>query len=162
MTKNELLAQELYSLSIASKKYNRTNLRWSCKKRSLLRTLAAMQLLVQYIGMHQITDDQIGFLINNLEYILDASFSDFKTLLKDASRTSNYSEMHNELLVEMSGLLSLCIAELTKKQHGKYETIHRYIWGFHNFPRAFISESDNSYITPSDAREYAKSYLKCD
>ena len=162
MTKNELLAQELYSLSIASKKYNSTNLRWCCKRRSLIRVLSAMQLLVQYIGLHQITDEQTNFLTTNLEYILDVSYSDLNTLLKETDKNSNYSEMHKELLVEMSGILSLCIAELTKKQRGKYETIRRYIWGFHNFPRAFISSSDNFYIPPSDARKYTNSYLKCD
>lgn len=162
MTKNELLAQELYKISIASKQYNRSNLRWSHKRRALVRTLSVMQLLVQYIGMCQITDNQIELLKSSLEYALDTPCSDFASRLKQTQATSNYSITHMELLAEMSGILSLCITELTKRQRGKYETIHRYIWGFHNFPRAFISESDNSYITPANAQEYAKSYLKYD
>lgn len=161
MTKNELLAQELYKISIASKQYNRSNLRWSRKRHSLIRTLSAMQLLVQYISMRQISNDQIELLKNGLEYALGTPYSDFAYQLKQTEATSNYSITHMELLTEMSGILSLCITELTKKQRGKYETIHRYIWGFHNFPRAFVSESDNSYITPADAREYAKPYFKC-
>lgn len=162
MTKNELLAQELYKIAIATKQYNRSNLRWSRKRQALIRTLSTMQLLVQYIGMSQISDDQIELLRSSLEYALDTPYSDFASRLKQTQATSNYSITHMELLTEMSGILSLCITELTKKQRGKYETVHKYIWGFHNFPRAFISESDNSYITPADACEYAKPYFKCD
>ena len=162
MTKNELLAQELYKISISSKQYNRSNLRWCHKRHSLIRTLSAMQLLVQYIGMNHITDNQIELLRSSLEYALDTPYLDFASRLKQTQATSNYSITHMELLTEMSGILSLCITELTKKQQGKYETIHRYIWGFHNFPRAFVSESDSSYITPAVAREYANSYFKCD
>lgn len=162
MTKNELLAQELYKIAIATKQYNRSNLRWSRKRQALIRTLSTMQLLVQYIGMSQISDDQIELLKNALEYTLDLPYADFACQLKQTEASSNYSVAHMELLTEMSGILSLCIAELTKKQLGKYETVHKYIWGFHNFPRAFVSESDSSYITPAVAREYANSYFKCD
>lgn len=41
-------------------------------------------------------------------------------------------------------------------------SVHRYIFGFHNLPRAFLSLSDKMKISPTDAWNYSKPYLKFD
>ena len=75
---------------------------------------------------------------------------------------SDYSDEYEELLFDMHFILSECINSAVKRKKGYVSTISRYIKAFHNYPRAFLSLADKSKISPLEAIEYSKSYLKFD
>lgn len=67
------------------------------------------------------------------------------------------STEHIELAFFMQEQLAECIMLLTTKEQNYRKTISKYIWGFHNLPRAFLSS--DSPISPNEAIEYYKSYM---
>ena len=74
----------------------------------------------------------------------------------------NYSNNYFELALFMSNTLSECIVFLNSKGKGSREAVQRYVWGFHNLPRAFFSLNNCMRISPEKAVEYDKPYLKKD
>ena len=62
----------------------------------------------------------------------------------------------------MSNQITECVLFLTTKGKTYRKTVSRYVWGFHNLPRAFLSSSNSMCISPDDALEYYKPYLKMD
>ncbi len=75
---------------------------------------------------------------------------------------TDYSVEYYELALFMSKTLTECILFLTSKSKNYRNTVARYIWGFHNLPRAFLSAENSMKITPDQAMTYYKPYLKLD
>ena len=83
-------------------------------------------------------------------------------LLSSLNNNMNFSYSYTELAIFMKTTLSECIAFLTSKGKNYRTTVKRYIWGFHNLPRAFLPIDDKMKISPEKAVEYFKPYLKMD
>ena len=92
-------------------------------------------------------------------YQIQSQVNEIIILLKD---NPNYSVKHIKLATFMSNQITECILFLTTKGKTYRKTVSRYVWGFHNLPRAFLSPSNSMYISPDDAFEYYKPYLKMD
>lgn len=92
-------------------------------------------------------------------YQIQSQVNEIIILLKD---NPNYSVKHIKLVTFMSNQITECILFLTTKGKTYRKTVSRYVWGFHNLPRAFLSPSNSMYISPDDAFEYYKPYLKMD
>ena len=73
-----------------------------------------------------------------------------------------YSNDYFELALFMSKTLAECFVYSTLKGKSNRETVKKYIWGFHNLPRAFFSLENPMKISPDQAMEYYKPYLKLD
>ena len=84
---------------------------------------------------------------------------DIVYLMKD---NPDYSIEYTELTVFMSNQIIECLEYLKTKSKNYRNTVIRYIWGFHNLPRAFLSSDNSMYISPAEAIEYYVSYLKFD
>jgi len=92
-------------------------------------------------------------------YQIQSQVNKIIVLLKD---DPNYSVEHIQLATFMNNQITECILFLTTKGKAYRKTVSRYVWGFHNLPRAFLSSSNSLCISPDDALEYYKSYLKMD
>lgn len=92
-------------------------------------------------------------------YKIQAQVNDIIRLLKD---TPDYSIKYTELAVFMSHQITECILFLTTHGKNYRTTVSKYIWGFHNLPRAFLPSSNPMRISPNEAMEYYKPYLKSD
>ena len=92
-------------------------------------------------------------------YQIQSQVNDIIILIKD---NPHYSVEYIKLATFMSDQITECILFLTTKGRAYRETVSRYIWGFHNLPRAFLSSSNSMCISPDDALEYYKPYLKMD
>lgn len=92
-------------------------------------------------------------------YQIQTQVNEIIILLKD---NPNYSVEHIKLATFMSNQITECIWFLTKKGKAYRKTVNRYVWGFHNLPRAFLSLSNSMCISPDEALEYYKPYLKLD
>ena len=75
---------------------------------------------------------------------------------------TDYSIEYQELALFMSKTLAECALFLTSKSSNYRNTVIRYIWGFHNLPRAFLPTENTMKITPKEAMVYYKPYLKLD
>lgn len=92
-------------------------------------------------------------------YQIQSQVNEIIILLKD---NPNYSVEHIKLAMFMSNQITECILFLTTKGRTYRKTVSRYVWGFHNLPRAFLSSNNSMCISPDDALEYYKPYLKMD
>ena len=92
-------------------------------------------------------------------YQIQSQVNEIIILLKD---NPNYSVEHIKLATFMSNQITECILLLTTKGKTYRKTVSRYVWGFHNLPRAFLSSSNSMCISPDDALEYYKPYIKMD
>ena len=92
-------------------------------------------------------------------YQIQSQVNKIIILLKD---NPNYPVEHIKLATFMSNQITECILFLTTKGKTYRKTVSRYVWGFHNLPRAFLSSSNSMRISPDDALEYYKTYLKID
>ena len=92
-------------------------------------------------------------------YQIQSQVNEIIILLKD---NPDYSVEYIKLATFMSDQITECILFLTTKGRTYRETVSRYVWGFHNLPRAFLSSSNSMCISPDDALEYYKPYLKLD
>lgn len=79
--------------------------------------------------------------------------------LKDSPE---YSSEYYEMALYMHKALEECLAFLTGKSKNYRGTVERYVWGFHNLPRAFLSIDNSMNVSLEQANEYFKSYLKMD
>ena len=92
-------------------------------------------------------------------YKIQAQVNEIICLLKD---NPNYSIEHIKLAVFMSNQITESILFLTTKSKNYNKTVSRYVWGYHNLPRAFLSSNNLMCISPTEAMEYYKPYLKLD
>ena len=92
-------------------------------------------------------------------YKVQTQVNEIICLLKD---NPNYSIEHIKLATFMSNQITECILFLTTKSKNYKNTVSRYVWGYHNLPRAFFSLSNPMRISPTEAMEYYKPYLKLD
>ena len=92
-------------------------------------------------------------------YQIQSQVNEIIILIKD---NPHYSVEYIKLATFMSDQITECILFLTTKGRAYRETVSRYIWGFHNLPRAFLSLNNSMRISSDDALKYYKSYLKMD
>ncbi len=162
MTRVNILASVLYSISVSLKNQNFKKLGWKHNRDKLLSSLSAMQFLTACIGLKNISLLQAEEIITilNVTYSYDAE--SFSNPLKEASEQSEFCDEYDKVLFQMHSILSNCINSTMQKRKGYIHTIGSYIKAFHNLPRAFLSLSDKLKISPTDAIEYSKPYLKLD
>ncbi len=162
MTRLNVLASVLYRKSVSLKNQNFNRLIWNNKRNELVSSLSAMQFLVACIGLKNISHSQAEEIISVLHVTYNYNTEEFSDLLRKASDESDYSDEYDNVIFQMHLILSKCINSIIKKEKGYILTVSSYIKAFHNMPRAFLSITDKSRISPSDAMEYSKSYLKLD
>ena len=121
-----------------------------------------MQFLVASIGSKNISHTQAEEIISVLHDTYDYNTEQFSNLLREASDESDYSDEYDDVIFQMHLILLKCINSAMKKEKGYILTVSSYIKAFHNLPRAFLSITDKSRISPADAIDYSKSYLKLD
>ena len=92
-------------------------------------------------------------------YQIQSQVNEIIILLKD---NPNYSVDFIKLATFMSNQITECILFLTTKGKAYRKTVSRYVWGFHNLSRAFLSSNNSMCISPDTALEYYKPYLKLD
>lgn len=156
MTKNNVLASVLYRMAVNLKNQDFNKLIYKRKREELISSLTAMQFLTHCVGMKHISFQQADIILSVLRHTYNYETDDISDLLIEASDESDYSVQHEDLLFQMHLILSSCIKETMKKNKGYINSISRYVKGFHNFPRAFLSLTDKAKISPKDATEYSK------
>ena len=162
MTRTNILASMLYRIAVSLKNINFSKLVWKHNREKLISTLSAMQFITGCIGLKNISLTQAEEIISILSTSYGYDKDELSNSLKEATAMSDYSDEYEELLFNMHFILSECINSAVKRKKGYVSTISRYIKAFHNYPRAFLSLADKSKISPTDAIEYSKSYLKLD
>ena len=162
MTRTNILASVLYRIAVSLKNINFSKLVWKHNREKLISTLSAMQFITGCIGLKNISLTQAEEIISILSTSYGYDKDELSNSLKEATAMSDYSDEYEELLFDMHFILSKCINSAVKRKKGYVSTISRYIKAFHNYPRAFLSLADKSKISPLDAIEYSKSYLKFD
>ena len=162
MTRVNVLASVLYRMSLDLKNQNFNKLLWKHNRDKLLSSLSAMQFLTVCIGLRDISFSRAEQIITTLNITYKYNTDNFSDLLKEASEKSNYSAEYDDILFQMHWILSDCIDSVVKMRKGYILTVANYIKAFHNYPRAFLPLNDKLKISPLDAIEYSKSYLKLD
>lgn len=162
MTRVNVLATVLYHMSVDLKNQNFNKLLWKHNRDKLLSSLSAMQFLTACIGLKNISLSQAEQILTTLNVTYEYDTGCFSDLLKEASEKSNYSAEYDDILFQMHWILSDCIDSVAKMRKGYILTTGNYIKAFHNYPRVFLSLNDKLKISPLDAIEYSKSYLKLD
>ena len=112
------------------------------------------------IGSKNISHTQAEEIISVLHDTYDYNTEQFSNLLREASDKSDFSDEYDDVIFQMHLILSTCINSIVKKEKGYILTVSSYIKAFHNLPRAFLSITDKSRISPAEAIDYSKSYLK--
>ena len=92
-------------------------------------------------------------------YQIQAQVNELIALLKD---NPNYSVDYVKLATFTSNQIIECILFLTTKGKAYRKTVSRYVWGFHNLPRAFLFSNNSMRISPDTVLECYKPYLKLD
>ena len=162
MTRTNILASVLYRIAVSLKNINFSKLVWKHNREKLISTLSAMQFITGCIGLKNISLTQAEKIISILSTSYGYDKDELSNSLKEATAMSDYSDEYEELLFDMHFILSECISSAVERKKGYVSTISRYIKAFHNYPRAFLSLADKSKISPPEAIEYSKSYLKLD
>lgn len=162
MTRGNVLASVLYNTSVSLKNRDFNKLSRKHNRDKLISSLSAMQFLTACIEADSISLSQAEQIITVLKVEYNYDTDQFSELLKEAEERSDHSPEYRDIIFQMHLILSVCINSVTEKRKGYIETVSRYIKAFHNFPRVFLSITNRSRISPSDAVEYSKSYLKSD
>ena len=160
MTRTNVLASLLYRTAVNLKTMNFNKLVWKHNREKLISALSAMQFITGCIGLKNISLSQTEEIITILSTSYGYDQDELSNALKEATAMSDYSDEYEELLFEMHFILSECVSSVVQTKKGYIHTISRYIKAFHNYPRAFLSLADKSKISPEDAIECSKSYLK--
>ena len=159
MARNHVLASVLYELALSLKTMNWNTLNRKKSREKVIATLSLMQFLTHCIGMKRITNEQAENILSLLSGTYACDTSNIADSFGAASAETDYTDQYDALLFRMQLILSSCIKELTDRRKGYRENAKKYIIGFHNLPRAFLSLTDRRMISVNDALEYAKSYL---
>ncbi len=162
MTRSNVLATVLYRTAVGLKNRDYSKLIWNKNRKVLIDSLALMQFLTHCIGMNCISDHQVEIILSTLKNTFNFEIDELRDLLNEASPESDISQDYRDLLFRMNLILSSCIHKIAQRKNGYAETVRKYILGFHNMPRAFLSLSEKMKISPAEAWEYSKSYLKLD
>ena len=160
MTRVNVLASILYRKSVSLKNQNFNKLIWNNNRNELISSLSVMQFLVACIGLRNISRSQTEEIISVLHIEYHYDIQEFSDLLREATDEPDYSDEYENVIFRMHSILSMCINSAMQKEKGYIRTVSGYIKAFHNLPRAFLSITDKSKISPSAAIEYSKSYLK--
>lgn len=159
MTRNSVLASELYKNAVALKKMDFNILARRSQREKVISTLAMMQFLTCCVGMKHISDEQAEIILSSLTNTYSYDVSNICEILVNSSADSDFSVKYNDLLFQMNLILSSCISELSQKNKGYKESAMRYILAFHNLPRAFLPLDDKRKASPSEVLEYSRSYI---
>ena len=159
MTKANVLASVLYQLAVSLKNQNFKKLIFKRYRKDLIYTLSSMKFLTHCIGMKSISPCQAENIVTLLKDTNNIDTDALTESLKGASDESDFSVVYENLLSEMQRILLSCIDILLQKKKGYIDRINLYIKAFHNYPRAFLSLTDKSRISPEQATEYSKPYL---
>ena len=159
MTKANVLASELYRLAVSLKNQDFQKLKLKRYRKDLINCLLSMQFLTHCVGMKSISLSQAEMIVSVLKDTNNLDTDSLEKLLKEASDESDLSVDYENLLFTMHWILSSCIDILLQKKKGYIDSINIYIKAFHNYPRAFLSLTDKSRISPEQAIEYSKVYL---
>ncbi len=162
MTRNNILASVLYETAVGLKNQEFNKLIWKRNRDKLVVSLTAMQFLTSCLSMKSISLSQAEIIISILNDTYNFDTNEFGDSLKEACDDANYSVEYEELLFQMQLILSECVNCVIQKREGYINAVSQYIKAFHNLPRAFLSITDRSKISPNDAIEYSKLYLKID
>ena len=162
MTRTNVLASLLYRKAVSLKTMNFNKIVWKHNREKLISALSAMQFITGCIGLKNISLSQTEEIITILSTSYGYDQDELSNALKEATAMSGYSDEYEDLLFEMHAILSECLNIVVQTKKGYIGTISRYIKAFHNYPRAFLSLDDKSKISPTDAIEYSKPYLKLD
>lgn len=84
------------------------------------------------------------------------------SILRCLYSETDYSIEYYELALFMDKMLFECIGFLIAKDKNCRKTVFRYLLGFHNLPRAFLPEGEPMKISPEEAMDYFRPYLKLD
>ena len=89
-------------------------------------------------------------------YEMQPQINEIICLLKN---NPDYSNEHIKLAMFMSNQITESISLLNTKEKNYRNTVKKYVYGFHNLPRAFLPLSNSMCISPDEAIKYYKSYL---
>ena len=160
MTRNSVLASELYKNAVTLKKMDFNILARRSQREKVISILAMMQFLTCCVGMKHISDEQTEIILSSLTNTYSYDVSDICEILINSSADSDFSTQYDDLIFQMNFILSSCINALSRKDKGYKESAMRYILAFHNLPRAFLPLDDRRKASPSEAWEFSKAYLK--
>ena len=160
MTRQNLLAAELYRMAVRMKNQNSNQWKRTRERNDCISSLSAMHFLTHCIGMKHMSFQQAETIVSVLRNTYHFDDSELLDSMRDAAAQSDYTIQYEELLFQMHHILSVCIDCAIQKKKDYINSLNLYIKGFHNMPRAFLSTTDKSIISPQDALGYSNSYLK--
>ena len=159
MTRTNLLASVLYQSALNMKSLDPRSLRRKKNREKAMEALSMMQFLTGCLGTRQISDEQTEIILSVLEHTYHYDVSELSEPLKDAEAHTDLSPEYDDLLFHMHRILSDGLSAVMRKDG---DSAWRCMAAFHNLPRAFLSLGDTGRISPQDAWEWSKSYLKLD
>ena len=159
MTRTNLLASVLYQSALNMKSLDPRSLRRKKNREKAMEALSMMQFLTGCLGMRQISDEQTEIILSVLEHTYHYDVSELAEPLKDAEAVTDLSPEYDDLLFRMRLILSDGLSAVMRKDG---DSAWQCMAAFHNLPRAFLSLGDTGRISPQDAWEWSKSYLKLD
>lgn len=153
MTRHNVLAEELYRLSLSLDKYNRQTLFSKKQPAMLTKTLSAMLFLFSCLQKVTINDDDAHTIINTLEDILHTRYFDFASNLLKSEESISYNTQQKELLFEASYTIFLCIGSLCNKEKNYKEIVRRYIATIQTITKVFLSPKHSAWLSIEDAKK---------
>ena len=159
MTRANLLASVLYRSALIVKRLDPRSLRRKQDRERVVEDFSMMQFLTGCLGMRQISDEQTEIILSVLEHTHHYDVSELAEPLRDAEAVTDLSPEYDDLLFHMRLILSDGLSAVMRKDG---DSAWRSMAAFHNLPRAFLSLGDTGRISPQDAWEWSKSYLKLD
>ena len=170
MTRANLLASVLYRSALTVKRLDPRSLRRKRDRERAVETLSMMQFLTGCLGMRQISDEQTEIILSVLGHTHHCDVSElgnggFRMRVFAPATVQEATDMvyaafdyadrdRNPVLILSDGVSAVM------RKNG--DSAWRCMAAFHNLPRAFLSLGDTGRISPQDAWEWSKSYLKLD
>lgn len=162
MSRFDVLAEELYNLSIVLDNYNKQTFFSKKQTATLTKTLSAMHFLFSCLQKETINDDDAHTIIDTLENILHTRYFDFASNLLKSEELISYNTQLKELLFEASYTISLCIGSLCNKEKNYKETVKRYVATIQTITKTVLPPKHSAWLSIEDANKAIKTYLKCD
>ena len=162
MSRFDVLAEELYNLSIVLDNYNKQTFFSKKQTATLTKTLSAMHFLFSCLQKETINDDDAHTIIDTLENILHTRYFDFASNLLKSEELISYNTQLKELLFEASYTISLCISSLCNKEKNYKETVRRYVATIQTITKTVLPPKHSAWLSIEDANKAIKTYLKCD
>ena len=162
MSRFDVLAEELYNLSIVLDNYNKQTFFSKKQTAMLTKTLSAMHFLFSCLQKETINDDDAHTIIGTLENVLHTRYFDFASNLLKSEELISYNTQLKELLFEASYTISLCIGSLCNKEKNYKETVRRYVATIQTITKTVLPPKHSAWLSIEDANKAIKTYLKCD